>query len=125
MRPTMKLVSSFVFAGVATFFVLVVSALHAEMRLSPVVLPNGWKVTPAGKIVALAGDMPLRVFLCRDGRQSLGLDRRVSRPLLEHRGHRARQNAAQPRPWERLGRPGDGFRRLHRLSSRAEARQFA
>ena len=65
MRPTMKLVSSFVLAGVATFFFLVAPGLHAEMRVSPVVLPNGWKVTPAGKIVALAGDMPLRVFALR------------------------------------------------------------
>jgi YVTN family beta-propeller protein len=41
--------------------------------MSPTVLPNGWKVTPAGKIVALPGDMPLRVLPLPDGRRALVL----------------------------------------------------
>ncbi len=32
-----------------------------------VVLPNGWRVTPAGKAISLAGDFPLKMGLSEDG----------------------------------------------------------
>jgi YVTN family beta-propeller protein len=45
----------------------------ADQSVPATVLPNGWKVTPAGRIVALAGDMPLRVLPLPDGRRALVL----------------------------------------------------
>ena len=49
------------------------AVVPADQSVSPTVLPNGWKITPAGRIVALAGDMPLRVLPLPDGRRALVL----------------------------------------------------
>ena len=73
MRPAWKLVLCGVLVGVASFLLLVAPAVPADKSVSPTVLPSGWKVTPAGKIVALAGDMPLRVLPLPDGRRALVL----------------------------------------------------
>jgi YVTN family beta-propeller protein len=59
--------------GVASFLLLAAPVVPADKSASAIVLPNGWKVTPAGKIVALAGDMPLRVLPLHDGRRALVL----------------------------------------------------
>jgi YVTN family beta-propeller protein len=73
MRPIWKLVLCGAFVGVASFLLLAASVVPANKTVSPTVLPNGWKVTPAGKIVALSGDMPLRVLPLPDGRRALVL----------------------------------------------------
>ncbi|MGA3323179.1 MAG: bifunctional YncE family protein/alkaline phosphatase family protein [Terriglobia bacterium] len=73
MRPTWKLGLCGALVGVASFLLLVAPAVPANQSVSATVLPNGWKVTPAGKIVALAGDMPLRVLPLPDGRRVLVL----------------------------------------------------
>src|SRR5689334_12463882 len=36
-------------------------------------LPNGWNIMPAGKVVPLAGDMPLRIALTPAGDRGLVL----------------------------------------------------
>src|SRR3954453_2499550 len=36
-----------------------------------VVLPNGWKVSPAGHATKLPGDMPMRMLLANNGRELL------------------------------------------------------
>jgi YVTN family beta-propeller protein len=59
--------------GVASFLLLAAPVVPADQSVSATVLPNGWKVTPAGRIVALAGDMPLRVLPLPDGRRVLVL----------------------------------------------------
>jgi DNA-binding beta-propeller fold protein YncE len=56
-----------------TCFLLLAVVAPADQKATATVLPNGWKVTPAGKIVALAGDMPLRVLPLPDGRRVLVL----------------------------------------------------
>jgi YVTN family beta-propeller protein len=56
-----------------TCFLLLAAVAPAEQKAVATVLPNGWKLTPAGKIVALAGDMPLRVLPLPDGRRTLVL----------------------------------------------------
>jgi DNA-binding beta-propeller fold protein YncE len=71
MRPNWKLVLSGALAGVASYLLLSASVVCADKSGSPTVLPNGWKVTPAGRIVALPGDMPLRVLPLPDGRRTL------------------------------------------------------
>ena len=73
MRPNWKLFLCGVFIGEATFLLLAGPVVRADKSVSPTVLPNGWKVTPAGRIVALAGDMPLRVLPLHDGRRALVL----------------------------------------------------
>src|SRR5208337_268932 len=62
MRANWKLVCGSILVGVAGFLVLAASVVGADKRAAPTVLPNGWKITPAGRAVALPGDMPLRVL---------------------------------------------------------------
>ena len=73
MRPNWKLVWCCAVVGVASSLLLVAPTVPADQSGSATVLPNGWKVTPAGRIVALAGDMPLRVLPLPDGRRALVL----------------------------------------------------
>jgi DNA-binding beta-propeller fold protein YncE len=73
MRPSSKPVLCGVLIGVTSFLLLVGRDAPAEQSVQPTVLPNGWKVTPAGTIVPLAGDMPLRVLPLPDGRRALVL----------------------------------------------------
>jgi len=73
MQPTRKLVLRGALAVVAVFLTLSALRVPGDQNVSPTVLPNGWKITPAGKIVALAGDMPLRVLPLADGRSALVL----------------------------------------------------
>jgi len=73
MRPTWKLVLCGALVGVASFLLLSAPVVPADQSAAPTVLPNGWKMTPAGRIVALAGDMPLRVLPLPDGRRALVL----------------------------------------------------
>src|SRR5258705_13965068 len=35
------------------------------------VLPNGWRITPAGKAIPLPGDMPLKMLFTPDGKSLL------------------------------------------------------
>jgi YVTN family beta-propeller protein len=72
MRPTSNIFSFRTLALAATLAGAALAS-HAANSASPVVLPNGWKVTPAGSIVALPGDMPLRVFPLPGGRRVLVL----------------------------------------------------
>jgi YVTN family beta-propeller protein len=73
MRPHSKLVLGSVLMAVASFLLLAGRVAPAEQDVQPTLLPNGWKVTPAGTIVPLAGDMPLRVLALPDGRRALVL----------------------------------------------------
>ena len=73
MRPIWKLVLSGALMGVAGFLLWAAPADLSDKNGSATELPNGWKVTPAGKIVKLAGDMPLRVLPLPDGRRALVL----------------------------------------------------
>ncbi len=52
---------------------LVLAAQLAPAEQNATLLPNGWKVTPAGRNVTLPGDMPLRVLPLADGRRTLVL----------------------------------------------------
>jgi YVTN family beta-propeller protein len=56
-----------------TFMIMLGAALAAARSLAPTVLPNGWRISPAGKTVDLAGDMPLRILALPDGRRALVL----------------------------------------------------
>jgi DNA-binding beta-propeller fold protein YncE len=71
MRPYWKLLLCGGLIGVASFLLLAGHDAPAEQNSQSTVLPNGWKVTPAGRIVPLAGDMPLRVLPLPDGRRAL------------------------------------------------------
>lgn len=73
MRPIWKLLLCGALMGVASFLLLAAPVVPADKSASATVLPNGCKVTPAGKIVALAGDMPLRVLPLHHGRRALVL----------------------------------------------------
>lgn len=46
-------------------------SVHAARTVRRVELPNGWKLTPAGRVVDLAGDMPLCVWPLPGGRRAL------------------------------------------------------
>jgi len=52
----------------AGFLLLAGSNVPATLNAAPTELPSGWKITPAGRVVNLAGDMPLRVLPLRGGR---------------------------------------------------------
>jgi len=73
MRANCKLVWGSFLVGLASFLVLSASVVCADKSAAPTVLPNGWKITPAGRAVALPGDMPLRVLPLPDGRRVLVL----------------------------------------------------
>src|SRR5437879_10571799 len=47
--------------------------LRANMLLDggQVVLPNAWKISPAGHATKLPGDMPMRMIFTRDGKHLL------------------------------------------------------
>jgi len=53
---------------VAGFLLLAGSNVPATLNAAPTELPSGWKITPAGRVVDLAGDMPLRVLPLAGGR---------------------------------------------------------
>jgi DNA-binding beta-propeller fold protein YncE len=57
----------------AGFLLFAAPGAPPNRKVSPTGLPNGWKITPAGRIVTLAGDMPLRVLPLPDGRRALVL----------------------------------------------------
>ena len=71
MRPHWKSILCGALIGVASFLMAAGRNAPAEQSVQPTVLPNGWKVTPAGTLVPLAGDMPLRVLPLPDGRRVL------------------------------------------------------
>jgi YVTN family beta-propeller protein len=73
MRSTWKLILCGGLVSVASFLLLSAPVAPADQSVSPTVLPSGWKITPAGKILTLAGDMPLRVLPLSDGRRTLVL----------------------------------------------------
>jgi YVTN family beta-propeller protein len=51
---------------ITLFFSLLLSTLNAQLP-NPVLLPNGWSLTPAGRHVQL-GDLPLQMVISPDGR---------------------------------------------------------
>lgn len=57
--------------GATSFLLLAAPVTPADQATTP--LPNGWKISPAGKNVTLAGDMPLRVLPLTDGHRALVL----------------------------------------------------
>ena len=67
MRPNWKVVSCGLLLAVA-FLLLLGSNFPATPNAAPTELPSGWKITPAGRVVDLAGDMPLRVLPLTGGR---------------------------------------------------------
>ena len=71
MRPHWKSILCGALIGAASFLMMAGRNVPAEQSVQPTVLPNGWKVTPAGKLVPLAGDMPLRVLPLPDGHRVL------------------------------------------------------
>ncbi len=71
MRPEWRKVLNGALFVATSFLLLAAQVSPAEQ--SPTLLPNGWKVTPAGKNVTLSGDMPLRVLPLADGRRALVL----------------------------------------------------
>ncbi|HVB29431.1 MAG TPA: bifunctional YncE family protein/alkaline phosphatase family protein [Terriglobia bacterium] len=73
MRPSWRGVLCGVLLGVSSLLLLVGKNVSAAQNVTPTELPSGWKITPAGRIVNLAGDMPLRVLPLRDGRRVLVL----------------------------------------------------
>lgn len=62
-----------VLMGAASLLLLAGRNVPAEQNAAPTMLPNGWKITPAGRVVDLRGDMPLRVLPLPDGRRALVL----------------------------------------------------
>lgn len=72
MRRTFKVVFgvSMLLAGL---LLIAGRIVPAGQNVQPTELPDGWKVTPAGAIVPLAGDMPLRILPLSDGRRALVL----------------------------------------------------
>jgi hypothetical protein len=45
--------------------------LTSTTTASKTLLPNGWSITPAGRLVKLGGDMPLRIVPAPDGHAML------------------------------------------------------
>jgi YVTN family beta-propeller protein len=58
---------------VAGFFAVAaaVAAFSPANSAPKTMLPNGWSITPAGTLVKLGGDMPLRIVAAPDGRSML------------------------------------------------------
>jgi YVTN family beta-propeller protein len=73
MRPNWRVVLCGVLVGVSSLLLLDGRNVPAAQNVTPTELPNGWKITPAGRVVDLAGDMPLRVLPLPDGRRALVL----------------------------------------------------
>jgi len=73
MRPSWRVVLCGVLLGVSSLLLIVGGGVTAAQNVKPTELPNGWKITPAGRVVDLAGDMPLRVLPLRDDRTALVL----------------------------------------------------
>ena len=73
MRCMGKLILLGALMGLVDAYFLPMPPMLADQNVSPTVLPSGWKITPAGKIVSLAGDMPLRVLPLPGGRRVLVL----------------------------------------------------
>lgn len=77
---TLAAVRRFAFSGAP--LLLAFAALTAVVALSPWVgasadpgapgtlLRNGWRITPAGRLVRLSGDMPLKIVASGDGRRA-------------------------------------------------------
>jgi len=73
MRANWRIVLRGMLLGVSSLLLLVGINATAAQKVTPTELPNGWKITPAGRVVDLAGDMPLRVLPLPDGRRALVL----------------------------------------------------
>src|SRR5579859_2052002 len=55
----------------AAVVAIVALASAAALGASKTTLPNGWSLTPAGTLVKLGGDMPLRIAPAPDGHSML------------------------------------------------------
>ena len=66
-RPNWRVVLCGLLMAVG-FLLLPGSNVPATLTAVTTELPSGWKITPAGRVVALAGDMPLRVLSLPGGR---------------------------------------------------------
>ena len=66
-RPNWRVVLCGLLMAVG-FLLLPGSKVPATLTAVTTELPSGWKITPAGRVVALAGDMPLRVLSLPGGR---------------------------------------------------------
>jgi YVTN family beta-propeller protein len=67
MRPNWRVVLGGLLLVVG-FLLVAGRNVPATLNAAPTELPSGWKITPAGRVVALAGDMPLRVLPLSGGR---------------------------------------------------------
>ena len=68
MRTTWRAVWCAALLAASSLLILVAANAPAAPEAATTELPSGWKITPAGKVVALAGDMPLRVLPLPGGR---------------------------------------------------------
>ena len=62
MQPNWRIVLCGTLLVASSFLLLVGKIAPAAPDATPTELPSGWKITPAGRVVDLAGDMPLRVL---------------------------------------------------------------
>ncbi len=72
MRRNWKAVLVSVVVALSGWLLLNAPRLRAQ-NVQRVELPSGWELTPAGRVVDLAGDMPLRVMPLPDSRRALVL----------------------------------------------------
>ncbi|HUZ46554.1 MAG TPA: bifunctional YncE family protein/alkaline phosphatase family protein [Terriglobia bacterium] len=73
MRANWRAVLCGALLAVSSLLLLNGRSAPAAESVTPVELPNGWSITPAGKIVDLAGDMPLSVLPLPRSRRALVL----------------------------------------------------
>jgi len=111
MRPTWKPVFACTVLGMAAFFLKPGPVAPAAPSVAPTLLPNGWRVTPAGTILTLPGDMPLRVLPLHDGRRALVLTggyHNHSLSLIDIAGGKVMQHLELGKVWQGLAMDSSG-----------------
>jgi YVTN family beta-propeller protein len=110
MRPNLRTVLCGALLAASSLLILTGRNAPAASEATARELPSGWKITPAGRIVNLAGDMPLRVLPLADGKALVltGGYHDHSLSLVDIAAGKVRETLELGKVWAGLGKDAAG-----------------